>query len=142
MAAFQIGAALAKDLFPAVGPQGAATLQRNLQAFVKEIIATLTPEVAIRYINPLELINRAAASYNIDPNNLVRTEEQVLENERQAQMAALAQHLGPGAQASGRHGAITNGPSRGCGMSGKNVPVAIDSPKLLYIIICVRCSDR
>jgi hypothetical protein len=69
--------------------------QRNLQAFVKEIIATLTPEVAIRYINPLELINRAAASYNIDPNNLVRTEEQVLENERQAQMAALAQHLGP-----------------------------------------------
>ena len=94
MAAFQIGAALAKDLFPAVGPQGAATLQRNLQAFVKEIIATLT-EVAIRYINPLELINRAAASYNIDPNNLVRTEEQVLENERQAQMAALAQHLDP-----------------------------------------------
>ena len=69
--------------------------QRNLQAFVKEIIATLTPEVAIRYINPLELINRAAASYNIDPNNLVRTEDEVKANEQQAQMAQLAQHLGP-----------------------------------------------
>jgi hypothetical protein len=69
--------------------------QRSLQAFVKEIIATLTPEVAIRYINLLELINRAAASYDIDPNNLVRTEDEVKANEQQAQMAALAQHLGP-----------------------------------------------
>jgi hypothetical protein len=51
--------------------------------------------MAIRYINPLELINRAAASYNIDPNNLVRTEDEVKANEQQAQMAALALHLGP-----------------------------------------------
>ena len=30
--------------------------QRNLQAFVKEIIGTLGPEIAIRYLKPLELI--------------------------------------------------------------------------------------
>lgn len=69
--------------------------QRNLQAFVKEIVAVLTPEVAMQYLNPLELIKRSAAAYNIDTADLIPTEEQVAEKEQQAQLMQMATHMGP-----------------------------------------------
>ena len=69
--------------------------QRNLQMFVKEIIGILGPEIAQRFINVAELIARSAASYGIDPNGLILSEEEIAQNEQQAQMQALLQHLGP-----------------------------------------------
>jgi hypothetical protein len=69
--------------------------QKNLQAFVKEIVGTLTPEVAMRYLKPLELIQRAAAAYSIDTTNLIPSEDEVKQAEQQAQLQALIQHLGP-----------------------------------------------
>lgn len=69
--------------------------QRNLQAFVQEILKTLGPDLAIRYIKPLELITRSAAAYGIDTTNLIPTEAEVQQNEQQAMMQAMIQRLGP-----------------------------------------------
>lgn len=69
--------------------------QRNLQAFVQEIIQTIGPELAMRYLKPLELITRSAAAYGIDTTNLIPTEEEVQQAEQQAMMQAMVQHLGP-----------------------------------------------
>jgi hypothetical protein len=69
--------------------------QANLRGFVKEIIATLTPELALKYINPTELIARTAASYSIETDGLLKSAEQIAQEEQQQQMMALAAQLGP-----------------------------------------------
>jgi hypothetical protein len=69
--------------------------QRNLQAYVKEIIGTLGPELAMRYLKPLELIKRSAAAYGIDTTNLIPTEQEVAQAEQQAMMQSMVGQLGP-----------------------------------------------
>lgn len=68
---------------------------RNLQAFVKEIVGVLGPEIAMKYLNPAELISRSAAAYGIDPQGLIASEEQIAQAEQQAQMMQMVQTLGP-----------------------------------------------
>lgn len=69
--------------------------QRNLQAFMSEILQVLGPELALRYLKPLELITRSAAAYGIDPTNLIPSEEEVQQAEQQAMIQQMLQHLGP-----------------------------------------------
>jgi len=69
--------------------------QANLRMFVQEIIGSVGPELAMRYINPLELMYRSAAAYGIDTANLLRTEEEIAQAEQMALMQAMIQHLGP-----------------------------------------------
>ena len=69
--------------------------QRNLRAFMQEIVTILTPEIAIRYLKPAELISRSAAAYSIDTEGLIPSEEEIAQAEQQAQMNAMAQSLGP-----------------------------------------------
>jgi hypothetical protein len=69
--------------------------QANLRAFVKEIIATLTPELALKYLNPTELIARTAASYSIETDGLLRSAEEIAQQEQQEQAMAMMAQLGP-----------------------------------------------
>jgi hypothetical protein len=69
--------------------------QRNLQLFVTEIVQILGPEMAMRYLKPLEFMKRSAAAYGIDTEGLMPSEEEVQQQEQQAMMQAMIQHLGP-----------------------------------------------
>jgi len=54
-----------------------------LQMFVGTIAQTLGPEALMKYINPLEAIKRLAAAQGIDVLNLVKTEEQMAQEQQQ-----------------------------------------------------------
>jgi hypothetical protein len=68
---------------------------RNLKAFTMDIIQTLTPEIAFRYIEATEYIKRSAASYGIDLGGLIKDANQIAQEEQMAQLQALIQNLGP-----------------------------------------------
>ena len=69
--------------------------QRNLAAFLKEVIAVLTPELALRYLNPSEFISRTAASYGIDTENLLRSAEEIEKEEQRQFLQKMIAHMGP-----------------------------------------------
>lgn len=52
--------------------------------FVQSLIATLGPEVALKYINAPDLIKRMGASLNIDMKGLIKTPEQIQQEEQAA----------------------------------------------------------
>jgi len=68
---------------------------RNLRAFTADIVQTLGPEVAFRYLQPTEYIKRAAAAYGIDTGGLVKPDQVIAQEEQMAQLQALVQNLGP-----------------------------------------------
>jgi hypothetical protein len=68
---------------------------RNLRAFTADIVQTLGPEIAFRYLQPTEYIKRAAAAYGIDTGGLVKPDDQIAQEEQMAKLEQLAQNLGP-----------------------------------------------
>ncbi|NPU64607.1 phage tail protein [Bradyrhizobium sp. 83012] len=70
---------------------------KNLRAFTADIVQTLGPEVAFRYLQPTEYIKRAAASYGIDTGGLVKSDQVIAQEEQMAQLQQLVQTLGPNA---------------------------------------------
>lgn len=68
---------------------------RNLRAFTADIVQTLGPEIAFRYLQPTEYIKRAAAAYGIDTGGLVKPDTVIAQEEQMAQLQALVQNLGP-----------------------------------------------
>ncbi len=64
-----------------------------LTMFVGTIAQTLGPESLMKYINPLEAIKRLAAAQGIDVLNLVKTEEQMQQEQAQAMQAQQQQTL-------------------------------------------------
>lgn len=68
---------------------------RNLRAFTADIVQTLGPEIAFRYLQPTEYIKRAAAAYGIDTGGLVKPDDVIAQEEQMAQLQALVQNLGP-----------------------------------------------
>ncbi|MGW8177196.1 MAG: portal protein [bacterium] len=74
---------------------GRGTDQQNLRAFIAEVLQTLGPEQALMYLNPLELMKRSAAAYNIDTKDLIPTEEEVQQRQQAAQLQQMIAHLGP-----------------------------------------------
>lgn len=69
--------------------------QRNLRAFAADIVNTFSAEVAMRYLKGTEYIKRAAASYGIDTGGLVKTDEEIAEEQQQAMMMEAMNRLGP-----------------------------------------------
>ena len=67
--------------------------RESLTAFVGTIAQTLGPEALVQYINPLEAIKRLAAAQGIDVLNLVKTEQQLEEEQQAAQAQAAQQSL-------------------------------------------------
>ena len=61
----------------------------NLRAFTTDIVQTLGPEIAFRYLQPTEYIKRAAAAYGIDVGGLVKPEDQIAQEEKFAQIQQL-----------------------------------------------------
>jgi hypothetical protein len=78
-----------------IGAIGRGLDLRNLQGFTMNIIQTLTPQVAFQYLNPIEFIKRAAAAYGIDISGLVRSEDEIQQQEQMAQMRQMLEKLGP-----------------------------------------------
>lgn len=60
--------------------------RESLQMFMQTIAQTMGPEAIAQYINPEEVVKRLAASQGIDTLNLVKTAEQ-LQQEQEAQFA-------------------------------------------------------
>ncbi len=60
--------------------------RESLQMFMQTIAQTMGPEAIAQYINPEEVVKRLAASQGIDTLNLVKTAEQ-LQQEQQTQFA-------------------------------------------------------
>lgn len=68
---------------------------QNMDAFLAGLGEAFGPEVLGRYINLSEAIKRRGVALGIDMDGLVKSEEEVAENEQQAQMQAMAQNMGP-----------------------------------------------
>jgi hypothetical protein len=60
---------------------------------LQTIAAALGPEAIVRYVNPTELITRFAASDGIDTKGLVKTEQQLADEQAIAQKVQLEQQL-------------------------------------------------
>lgn len=68
---------------------------RNLRAFTMDIVQTFTPQIAFKYLEPTEYMRRAAASYGIDTDGLIKTDQQVQQEEYIQRLEAIIQALGP-----------------------------------------------
>ena len=69
--------------------------RQALMEFVGTLAQTMGPEALARYINPTEFIKRLAAASGIESLGLVKTEEQLAQEQQQAQQqAAQAQVMG------------------------------------------------
>ena len=71
--------------------------KQRLTEFLGTIATALGPEQFLQYINPTELIRRFAASDGIDTAGLVRSEEELQQQQAQSEQAMLAQQLTQGA---------------------------------------------
>lgn len=71
----------------------------KLVQFVQTVMTALTPAIAIKYLNPSEIVARLAISDGIDTKNLVYTEEQIAaaqqQEQQQMQMMSAMEKLGP-----------------------------------------------
>ena len=67
--------------------------RESLTQFIGTIAQTLGPEALMKFINPSEAIKRLAASQGIDVLNLVKTEQQMQEEQQQAMRAQQMQSL-------------------------------------------------
>lgn len=80
--------------------------QQNLHSFAQDIIQVLTPQVAATYMNFGEYLKRAAAGYGIDPEGLIKSDDEVAQAQQQAQQQQMMATMGPSAiQAAGKMGA-------------------------------------
>lgn len=66
----------------------------KLSALIQHL-SVLGPEVLSQYLNVGDYITRTGTSLGIDMDGLVRSEEEVQQMQQQAQMAAMAQQIGP-----------------------------------------------
>lgn len=66
-----------------------------MKAFMSDVVQTVGPEVAFKYMKPGEFLQRTAAAYGIDTTDLMATDEEVQQSEMQEQQNQVAQSLGP-----------------------------------------------
>lgn len=69
----------------------------KLVRYIKTAFETMTPQVAVRYLNPTELLDRLAVADGIDTKGLLRTQEEIAEENQQQQQQMLIEKLGPNA---------------------------------------------
>ncbi len=68
---------------------------RKLDLFIQGMTQALGPEVLAQYVNLQDYIKRRATALGIDTEGLIKSEEQIAQEQQQAQMAQLAQAAGP-----------------------------------------------
>lgn len=101
---------LPKDIVKPVVVTGLEALGRGhdlnkLDVFISGVAQTLGPQALGQFVNLRNYLERRATAIGIDTLGLVKSEEEVAQEQQQAQMAAMAQQLGPsGIQALGRMG--------------------------------------
>lgn len=78
----------------------------RLDAFISGVGQIFGPEAISSYIDISEYLTRRAASLGIDPDGLVRTEEDIAAEQQQAQMAQMMQQAAPGVIQEGAKGMI------------------------------------
>jgi len=69
----------------------------NLRALVSDIVELGGPEALKTYVNFDDLLKRLATSRGVRVDGLIKTPDQVAQEQRSAQQAALIQQLGPNA---------------------------------------------
>jgi DNA replication initiation complex subunit (GINS family) len=67
-------------------------LERHAR-FMQILQQTITPEGTLQYLMPTELISRLAAAMGIDTVGLIKTQQQIAEEQAAAQQAAQQQAL-------------------------------------------------
>jgi hypothetical protein len=67
--------------------------RESLTAFIGTIAQTLGPEALMKFLDPSEAIKRLAAAQGIDILNLVKTEQQMAQEQQQAMQAQQMQSL-------------------------------------------------
>jgi hypothetical protein len=81
------------------------------------------PEPIAQYLNIGEFIARVCVARGVDPKGLIKSEEQIAEEQQQAQMMQMMQQgLGPGIQAGGR--LLEKGMEDGAGAEAQGTPEA------------------
>lgn len=66
-----------------------------MKAWVTDVLQTVGPDTAFKYISPSEFLKRSAAAYGVDTTDLMRSEEEVQQAEQAQQMQEMAAKLGP-----------------------------------------------
>lgn len=74
---------------------GRGTDRTKLLSFLKAAAETLTPQVAVQFVNAGEVLKRLATADGIDTKNLIKTPEQQQQEAQQAQQQAMIGQLGP-----------------------------------------------
>jgi len=69
----------------------------KLVEFIGTVAQALGPDVMRQYVNVDEAIKRLATSIGIDTANLVKSQEEIAQEQQQLQQQQLIQHLGPAA---------------------------------------------
>ncbi len=74
---------------------GRAVTQQAVDAFLSQAGAIFTPQVVAQYVSVRDYLERSAAANHIDPDGLIKTEDELAEDSQQQQMSALAQNVAP-----------------------------------------------
>lgn len=67
----------------------------KIKAYMQDLFETMTPQIAARFVNYAELATRLATARGIDTKNLIKTAEEIAEEDRKAQMQEMVKTLGP-----------------------------------------------
>ena len=67
--------------------------RESLSGFMQTVAQTLGPEALLRYINPTEVIKRLAAAQGIDVLNLIKTDEQLAQEQQQEKEDQIGQSV-------------------------------------------------
>jgi len=67
----------------------------KLEAFLAGALRTAPPEVVAQYVNWGTYLKQRATAIGLDTEGLVKSDEQIAQEQQQAQMAQMAQTLGP-----------------------------------------------
>jgi hypothetical protein len=68
---------------------------RKLETFVGNVTQVLGPQVISQFINPLVYLQRAAAAVGVDSSGLIKTKDEMAQEQAQAQQTQLTEKLAP-----------------------------------------------
>ena len=92
---------------------GRSSDKAKLSEFAVITQQALGPQVLSQYINPLNWLKRLTASLGLDSKGLIKSDEQLQQEQQQAQMMQLTQQLGPNAINAMKDMALKGGPMNG-----------------------------
>jgi hypothetical protein len=70
---------------------------RKLDLFIQGMSQALGPEVLQQYVNLQDYIKRRATALGIETDGLIKSQEQIAQEQQQAMQAQMMQQAGPGA---------------------------------------------